>query len=213
MAQTLTHETADDLLTADWLAVRYGTSPAEWEQLADRELRVEYNHGMLVMHAAVSLRHSDLNAFLVALLRGYVEQRDLGRVVAGPYTMELDDQRKFEPDLFFVRNEHAGRLGHDRLRGPADLVIEIASPGTRGYDLGIKREAYAAGGVPEYWVIDPDGQVVHVDAPAGTRLGDVKEGRIESRTCDGFWIDTGWLWQQPLPKVRDCLTQILGKDA
>ncbi len=210
MATTLSQ---DEQLRDGWLAVRYGASPDEWERLADRELRVEYDHGMLVMHAAVSLRHSDLNAFLVTLLRQYVEQRDVGHVVAGPYTMELDEQRKFEPDLFFVRSEHADRLGPDRLRGPADLVIEIASPGTRGYDLGIKRDAYAAGGVPEYWVIEPDERFVYADAPAGTRTGKVREGRIESRVCDGFWLDAGWLWRQPLPKVRDCLEQILGKDA
>jgi Uma2 family endonuclease len=35
------------------------------------------------------------------------------------------------------------------------LAAEVLSPGTRSIDLGAKRLAYAAGGVPHYWVIDP----------------------------------------------------------
>lgn len=35
------------------------------------------------------------------------------------------------------------------------LVVELLSPSTRGNDLGAKLDAYAAAGVPEYWVANP----------------------------------------------------------
>lgn len=39
---------------------------------------------------------------------------------------------------------------------PPRLVLEILSPSTWRRDLGAKREAYAAGGVQDYWVIAPE---------------------------------------------------------
>ena len=42
------------------------------------------------------------------------------------------------------------------LDGPADLVIEVVSPGNRGVDRGEKYVEYEQGGVPEYWLLDPE---------------------------------------------------------
>ena len=46
---------------------------------------------------------------------------------------------------------------------PPDWVLEVASPSTAAKDLDFKRRAYAAMGVPEYWLFDPKGDVF----PAG----------------------------------------------
>lgn len=39
--------------------------------------------------------------------------------------------------------------------GPADICVEVVSPGSVGIDYGEKLEEYEAGGVREYWIIDP----------------------------------------------------------
>ena len=49
---------------------------------------------------------------------------------------------------------------------PPDWVLEVASPSTAAKDLDFKRRAYAAMGVPEYWLFDPKGDVF----PAGPQL-------------------------------------------
>ncbi len=49
-----------------------------------------------------------------------------------------------------------------RIVGVPDLVVEIASPGTAGYDRREKQDAYALSGVPEYWWIDPGNRSVEV---------------------------------------------------
>jgi Uma2 family endonuclease len=41
------------------------------------------------------------------------------------------------------------------------LVIEVSDT-TLAYDLGAKAQAYAAHGVREYWVVDPEARCVHV---------------------------------------------------
>jgi Uma2 family endonuclease len=53
------------------------------------------------------------------------------------------------------------------IEGPPDLVIEIASPGTRTHDRSKKLDAYAHGGVPEYWLAEPADQTIEVLALAG----------------------------------------------
>jgi Uma2 family endonuclease len=46
--------------------------------------------------------------------------------------------------------------------GAPDLVVEIASPGTRRRDETIKRQLYDRSEVQEYWVVDPDANVIRV---------------------------------------------------
>ncbi len=52
---------------------------------------------------------------------------------------------------------------------PPDFVLEIASRHTGHIDVGEKRDAYAALGVPEYWRFDETGQY-HRTRLAGDRL-------------------------------------------
>ena len=54
---------------------------------------------------------------------------------------------------------------------PPDFVLEIASPRTGHVDVGEKREAYAALGIPEYWRFDETGEF-HGTRLAGDRLAD-----------------------------------------
>jgi Uma2 family endonuclease len=43
-----------------------------------------------------------------------------------------------------------------------ELVVEVASKGTRTRDETIKRDLYERAGVTEYWVVDPAIDVVRV---------------------------------------------------
>ena len=54
---------------------------------------------------------------------------------------------------------------------PPDFVMEVASASTADVDTGVKRDDYAALGIPEYWRFDETGE------HHGTRLaGDILEG-------------------------------------
>ena len=55
--------------------------------------------------------------------------------------------------------------------GAPDIVVEIASPGTRKRDETIKRWLYGRVGVVEYWVIAPDTDVVRVYRRDGGGFG------------------------------------------
>ena len=68
-----------------------------------------------------------------------------------------------EPDLLYVSNARAAEvLTSANVKGAPDLVIEIGSPSTRKRDETIKRHLYERSGVSEYWVVDPELDLVRV---------------------------------------------------
>src|SRR5262245_58364859 len=63
----------------------------------------------------------------------------------------------------YVSHERAKTvLTTANVQGAPDLVIEIGSPSTRQRDETIKRRLYERSSVLEYWIIDPDIDVVRV---------------------------------------------------
>jgi Uma2 family endonuclease len=74
----------------------------------------------------------------------------------------LSDIDVVEPDLLYVSNARGAIITPAHARGAPDLVAEIASPGTRRRDETIKRRLYERDGVTEYWVVDPDIDVIRI---------------------------------------------------
>ena len=71
---------------------------------------------------------------------------------------------------------------------PPDWVLEVASPSTAANDLDFKRRAYAAMGVPEYWLFDPKGDLFPAGQPQlqGLALSDGGYVRLAPRLADGL---------------------------
>lgn len=184
---------------------------------APESRRWEYKDGEAIVHAPPSILHQDLALLFLLLLGGYVEERKLGEVFPGLTVLRLRPELVLEPDAFYVSRHGAARIGTESVDGPADLVVEIVLPETRHYDLVEKARDYLEAGVLEYWAINPKTREVrqHTRRSGGTPAWDVvslKEGRLESTAVPGFWIDAGWLWEDPLPDASSKLAAILGQD-
>ena len=96
-------------------------------------------------------------------LRGYLEAHPLGHVFLAPFDVVFSNFDVVEPDLLYITEARRRNiLTTTNVRGAPDLVIEIGSPGTRRRDETIKRRLYERDGVSEYWVVDPDLEVVRI---------------------------------------------------
>ncbi len=91
-------------------------------------------------------------------------------------------------------------------------MVEIVSPEDLERDRDAKFVEYEAGGIPEYWLIDPLRRWAEF-----YRLGEdgryhtafaADEGEYQSRALSGFWLRVEWLWQEPLPKTLDVLREL-----
>jgi Uma2 family endonuclease len=169
----------------------------------------EYLDGELVVCEPVSTVHDDVGGFLYALMRSVFEERGDGLVKGSRLPMRLDPKWSPEPDVTVVRAENVHRIGAQRIEGPADLVIEVASPGDVRRALRLKLPRYRQARIPEIWVIDPYARSVRVETPENA-VRVVTAGRLDSVVFPGFWIDVSWLWRQPLPHTLACVRQILG---
>ncbi|MFN4217968.1 MAG: Uma2 family endonuclease [Candidatus Bipolaricaulia bacterium] len=180
----------------------------EFLKLYDEDTHAEWVDGEVIVLSPASSRHQDLSGFLTAILRAYVEAKQLGVVRSAPFQMKLGLSGR-EPDLLFVAQEHLERLKESHLDGPADLVIEIISPESRLRDRGEKLAEYELAGVREYWLLDPDEKradfyILSSDGRYDRRRPQ-PNGRYRSEVLGGFELDTNWLWRSPLPPVLEVL--------
>jgi Uma2 family endonuclease len=146
----------------------YRLAYADWLQFPEDDGRLyEIVHGELLVSPTPSVAHQRISRRLVVLIDGYLAKTGSGEVFHAPTGVRLRDDVVLEPDLVVVLREHADRIAEQAIEGAPDLVVEILSPGTAGRDLGIKRDAFAEAGIPEYWIVDPDAETIEVLALSG----------------------------------------------
>ena len=82
--------------------------------------------------------------------------------------LQAGDPANRYPDLVLLREEHL-EITRKRLTItfdvlPPHLVVEVVSPrqSNRDREYGRNRRQYAARGIPEYWLIDPEEQAIAV---------------------------------------------------
>jgi len=108
-------------------------------------------------------RHQQISVNLVLLIGGWLETHPIGRVFHGPFDVVFSNFDVVEPDLLYMSNQRAADVITPlHVRGTPELVVEIASRGTRKRDETTKRRLYERCGVSDYWVVDPDTEVVRV---------------------------------------------------
>ncbi|MBI4871871.1 MAG: Uma2 family endonuclease [Candidatus Riflebacteria bacterium] len=198
------------LLESDCLVRVPGVSEAQFDALTDEDTPYELLDNVLIMHSPAKVDHQDLEGFLLVLLRGYVSELGLGRVLGSQAILHLRTGRKVCPDVMFLATAREPAIG-DEVEGAADLIIELMSRSTRSYDLGDKRQAYHDARTPELWLVDSARKQVVVDVRVGRayRRRIVSRGILASRALPGFFVELEWLWQRPLPRPLACLQQIL----
>lgn len=122
--------------------------------------KAEFINGEIVMHTPARVRHVAGVTRLTALLTAYVQRHGLGLVLAEKALVSLT-RNDYEPDVCFFGREKAEAIAPDQVRLPApDLAVEVLSPATEATDRGVKFEDYAAHGVGEYWIVDPEAEVL-----------------------------------------------------
>jgi len=117
------------------------------------------------------------------------------RVLVAPFAVFSgeDGRTCFQPDIAVVCNQ--GKLKEDGCHGAPDWVVEVTAPASRMHDYGKKLGAYINAGVREYWIVDPERQVIvtycleRPDVPVIYRFGDV----VKSSIFEGVEIESDLL--------------------
>jgi Uma2 family endonuclease len=189
----------DERISFEDFLVRYDGVAAEWID------------GAVELMSPTSSRHNELVQFLVIYLRTFAQLTGSGRVFIEPMVMRLGDKAR-EPDLMLLLNAEDTRIRNTHIDGPADLVIEIVSPESDVRDRVTKLVEYAAGGVREYWIVDPAFQealfYIRNDQGQFARAGLTPDGIFVSMAVPRLSLKPSLLWSSPLPDVLDIVAML-----
>lgn len=187
-----------------WEIARFFPPQGQWtkdEYLALEDhygahIRVELTEGRLEVLPVPTEPHQFIILFLLNSLRAFTQERAPGVVLFSGIRvrLQLPDEVKFrEPDVVYMSAKHAARR-HKEFWDGADLVMEVVSGDAKDQarDWQTKPREYAAAGIPEYWIVDPDKKVIRVLALRGKtyrRHGDFRPGqRATSVLLPGFAV-------------------------
>ena len=133
--------------------------------LPDDGKRYEVVHGELLVSPAPRAPHQLVVQRLHLELAAYLERTPVGHVWLSPADISWDEETLVQPDVFVADAAESRTMDWAAMQHQL-LVIEVLSPSTARHDRFAKRRRYQEAGVPEYWIVDSDRQVVEVWHPA-----------------------------------------------
>jgi len=120
----------------------------------DTNRLIEFSNGSLEVLPMPTELHQLIIQYLYRLLFDLRSGKRPGLTLLSPFRVRLYPGKVREPDIMFMLQENRGRRKENYWDG-ADLVIEVVSEDDPDRDLVTKRQEYAQGKIPEYWIVDP----------------------------------------------------------
>mgnify|MGYP001613058278 CR=1 FL=1 len=118
--------------------------------------RVELIRGEILMMSPIGPRH----AFRVSVISEVLTERvgKAGRIWTQSPVV-LDGRTEPQPDILILKRRDDHFREHLPDRSDVLLAIEVADT-SLAYDRQVKRPLYSAAGVPEYWIVDVNENVL-----------------------------------------------------
>jgi len=173
----------------------------EYFQLPETNIHMELIGGILYVYdgqegnmPAPTPQHQEILMSIIAYLLPITTKKGL---FTAPIDVIIGDV-VVQPDILWVSPDNTDcQITNRRMIGAPDLIIEILSPSTHKQDRVAKFDIYEAHGVSEYWIVDPQEQLIevyirkddHLTRQGGYTLG----GKFTSHTLNGALVDVSAL--------------------
>jgi Uma2 family endonuclease len=174
----------------------------EFSALSDPSDRSHYEliGGYLFMVPPPDWPHGDFDARLNDFLVIYLATHGHPGLVFHPREAIYTDDTYLEPDMMYVSNELAAKMG--KRRTSADIVFEYTSKSSATYDYTTKADTYLALGVHELWLIDADNQWIEIryrimrdDSPEWQIIRYERGDLTQSRVLEGWKLSVDELFK------------------
>jgi len=123
----------------------------------DDDVRRELIDGVPYLMAGPNRQHQEISRNLLEQLLIFLKGKPC-KVYYAPFDVRLNadtlDDTVVQPDILIVSDHSI--LDDAGCAGVPDMVVEILSPSTAGYDRTAKFNTYRRFGVKEFWIIDPE---------------------------------------------------------
>jgi Uma2 family endonuclease len=177
--------------------------------------KAEFINGEVIVHSPVKRWHNRASFRLAYLLETWVSRHELGEVHHEKAMIRLR-RNSYEPDVCFFSKKKAESFEPDLMLFPApDFIAEVVSPSTEARDRGVKMLDYAAHGVAEYWIVDPDAKTIEQYLLRVENEGEnqyelrakTSDGNLRSEAVAGFAINAAAVFDDA--KQREAMRDML----
>jgi len=154
------------------------------------DIRSELYEGYLVIMQSPSVRHQAIQMNISAHLYMFLKGKKCKVFPTLGARLFENEATVFEPDIMVVCDET--KLIKQNCSGAPDLVIEILSPSTSRMDRKLKFDKYQRAGVREYWIVDPDRNMLEVNLLVNDKYMTTiynETDKAPVSILDGFEID------------------------
>lgn len=129
-------------------------------EIVEENKKMEFINGEIYFHSPVKIEHNAATGFIYQLLNTFVLKNDLGFVGFEKILISLT-RNDYEPDVCYFEKTKAAKFKKGQMKFPApDFVAEVLSNSTAKHDRETKFQDYAAHGVREYWIVDPNKETI-----------------------------------------------------
>ncbi len=121
------------------------------------ERRVELIDGVIYDMSSPSFVHQGVAGEVYFQIADFIRKNKgecVVRIAPVDVRLDCDDKTMVQPDVLVICDRQ--KIKRWGIMGAPDFVLEVLSKSTRRKDSLTKTSKYAAAGVREYWIIDPD---------------------------------------------------------
>ncbi len=158
----------------------------------------------MIVSPSPNMRHQDISFELSGAIYTYLKETGSGKGYSAPADVHLSINDVVQPDILVVLKEHLEIVQQRGIFGAPDLVVEILSPSSMETDFLRKSRLYERYGVCEYWIVNPEREMVSVQTLDGDRFvlsGELgRDDTLRSSVLDGFALELSVLFPAQMDK-------------
>ncbi len=165
--------------------------------------RMEFINGEIFIMDSPTFFHQAILGDLYVLFREYFKEEKCRPVIA-PFDVhfkkqDIKDPDVMQPDLIVLCDLENNINEKGRYMGTPTLTLEILSPSTRSIDMLYKLNTFMTSGVSEYWLVDPDNQMITIYTFTDYEIDKMKvyknEETAKSEIFEGLSVDVKSLFK------------------
>ena len=154
------------------------------------DIRSELYEGYLVIMQSPSVRHQAIQMNISAHLYMFLKGKKCKVFPTLGARLFENEATVFEPDIVVVCDK--SKLSKQNFAGDPDFVIEILSPSTARMDRKLKFDKYQKAGVKEYWIVDPERNLLEVNLLVNDKFVTTvynETDKVSVSVLDGFELE------------------------
>ncbi|NSW90840.1 MAG: type II toxin-antitoxin system Phd/YefM family antitoxin [Firmicutes bacterium] len=166
--------------------------------------RMEFINGEIFIMSSPNFFHQAILGDLHVLFKEYFKGKECRPIIA-PFDVhfkkkDIKDPDVMQPDLIVLCDLENNINEKGRYTGTPTLTLEILSPATRSIDMVYKLNTFMTSGVSEYWLVDPDNQMITIYTFANYQIDKVevykKDEIAKSEIFGGLSVEVKLLFEE-----------------